>query len=76
MINESLARQMWPDQSALERRIGIATADPRTDGVSWRRVVGVAPDLVYEELGEQTEQARLNVYFLHTRAVHCERWRC
>ena len=68
VINESLARQMWPGQSALERRIGIATADPRTDGVSWRRVVGVAPDLVYEELGEQTEQARLNVYFPYARS--------
>jgi len=68
VINEGLARQMWPGQSALERRIGIATADPRTDGVSWRRVVGVAPDLVYEELGEQTEQARLNVYFPYARS--------
>ena len=27
------------------------------------RVVGVAPDLVYEELGEQTEQSRMNLYF-------------
>ena len=55
MINESLAKRLWPGQSALDRRVRIATADPRTDGVSWRRVVGVAPDLVYEELGEQTE---------------------
>jgi putative ABC transport system permease protein len=68
LINESLARRLWPGQSALERRIGIATGDPRVDGVSWRRVVGVAPDLVYEELGEQTEQARLNVYLPYARS--------
>ncbi len=68
VINESLAKRLWPGQSALERRVGVATADPRTDGVSWRRVVGVAPDLVYEELGEQTEPARLNVYFPYARS--------
>jgi ABC-type antimicrobial peptide transport system permease subunit len=68
VINESLARRLWPGQSALERRIGIGTGDPGTDGVSWRRVVGVAPDLVYEELGEQTDQSRMNVYLPYARS--------
>jgi putative ABC transport system permease protein len=68
VINESLAKRLWPGQSALNRRVGLATADPRTDGVSWRRVVGVAPDLVYEEPGEQTEQSRLNVFLPYARS--------
>jgi hypothetical protein len=67
VINESLAKRLWPSESALDRRLGLATADPRTDGVSWWRIVGVAPDLIYEELGKQTEQARLNVYLPYAR---------
>jgi predicted permease len=58
IINSQLAQRLWPDDSALDRRIGIAGAN----GVTWFRVVGIAPDLVYEELGEQTEQSRLNMY--------------
>jgi len=58
IVNQSLARRLWPDGSALGRRIGFAGGDR----VSWMRVIGIAPDLVYEELGEQTDQSRLNVY--------------
>ena len=39
--------------------------------MSWLRIVGVAPDLVYEELGEQTEQSRLNLYVPY--AMHAPR---
>jgi putative ABC transport system permease protein len=39
-------------------RIGVHT---RTD-IDWYRVVGVAPDVHYEEVGEDTSQSRLNVY--------------
>nr|AAP58516.1 putative membrane component protein [uncultured Acidobacteriota bacterium] len=59
IINSQLANRLWPGDSALGRRIGISGAN----GVTWFRVVGIAPDLVYEELGEQTEQSRLNMYF-------------
>jgi putative ABC transport system permease protein len=59
VINQQLARRLWPDGSAVGRRIGLAGGGaPR-----WLRVVGVVPNLVYEELGEQTDQSRMNLYF-------------
>ena len=30
--------------------------------MSWFRIVGIAPDVVYEELGEQSEQSQRNLY--------------
>ncbi len=58
IINDRLARRLWPDGSAVGRRIGFAGgSEPH-----WMRVVGVAPDLVYEEPGEQTDQSRMTVY--------------
>ncbi len=58
LVNETLAKQLWPDGSAIDRRIGFRD-DP---GTRWRRVVGVAPDLHYEEIGQETEQSRFSVY--------------
>jgi predicted permease len=58
LINETLARKLWPRQSALDRRIGFKYGDQ----VSWMRVVGVAPNIHYEEVGEETDQSVLNVY--------------
>jgi putative ABC transport system permease protein len=58
LINQRLARRLWPDTSPLDRRIGFR----RGDDILWLRVVGVAPDVHYEEIGEDTEQSRLNVY--------------
>lgn len=58
ILNQRLARRLWPNESAVGRRIGL----PGGDEIFWLRVVGVAPDLVYEELGEQTEQSRMNLY--------------
>jgi putative ABC transport system permease protein len=58
IVNHALAQRLWPDGGAVGRRVGFLGGET----VSWMRVVGVAPDLVYEELGEQTEQSRLNVY--------------
>lgn len=58
VINARLARRLWPDGSAVGRRVGIV----RDGEVSWLRIVGVAPDLLYEEPGEQTEQSRLNLH--------------
>ena len=58
VINERLSRQLWPDGSAVGRRIGIRGGRD----VSWFRIVGIAPDVVYEELGEQSEQSQRNLY--------------
>jgi putative ABC transport system permease protein len=58
IINARLARRLWPDVSPLDRRIGF-----REPGeVEWFRVVGVAPDIHYEEVGEETDLSQLNVY--------------
>lgn len=58
LINQRLANRLWPAGSPLDRRIGFRSGDD----VLWLRVVGVAPDIHYEEVGEGTEQSRLNVY--------------
>lgn len=58
IINRALAQRLWPNASAIDRRIGFK--GPRD--VQWLRVVGVAPDVHYEEVGEETDQSRLNVY--------------
>jgi putative ABC transport system permease protein len=58
VINERLARRLWPDGSALGRRVGVVGGQE----VNWMRVVGIAPDLVYEEISEQTEQSRMTLY--------------
>lgn len=58
LINRGLAARLWPGESALDRRIGIRTSDDTL----WLRIVGIAPDIHYEEIGEETEQSVLNVY--------------
>lgn len=58
VVNRRLAERFWPGESALGRRLRLADAR----GTAAYRVIGVAPDLVYEELGEETEQSRLMVY--------------
>jgi putative ABC transport system permease protein len=64
IINKRLADTMWPGDSALGRRLRIIEAD-RTAAY---RVIGVVPDVVYEELGEETAQSRLIVYSPYARA--------
>ena len=58
VINQELARRLWPGESPIDRRIGFRDGDD----ISWLRVVGVAPNVHYEEIGEDTDQSRLNVY--------------
>ena len=64
IVNHRLAQRFWPGQSALGRRLRVAAAD----GIVDYRVIGVAPDLVYEELGEETDQSKLMVYVPYARA--------
>lgn len=58
LINETLAQKLWPRQSALDRRVGFKFGDQ----IQWLRVVGVAPNIHYEEIGEETDQSVLNIY--------------
>jgi predicted lysophospholipase L1 biosynthesis ABC-type transport system permease subunit len=58
VLHQQLAQRLWPGESAIDRRVGFRSAD-RT---LWLRVIGVAPDVHYEEVGEDTDQSRLNVY--------------
>ena len=49
VVNETMARQFWPNGDALGRRISMAGANG-----PWLRVVGVAKDTRYNSLGETT----------------------
>jgi predicted permease len=63
IVGRTLAERLWPGESAVDRRLGLVS-----DGrVEWRRVIGVAADVVYEEFGEETEQSRLIVYVPYAR---------
>lgn len=58
VINRRLAERLWPGEPAVGRELRIAEAG----AIAERRVVGVVPDVVYEELGEESEQSQLTVY--------------
>ena len=58
ILNRELAERLWPGESALDRRIGFRD----NDDILWLRVIGVVPNVHYEEIGEDTDQSRLNVY--------------
>lgn len=64
VAGRSFAREFWPDESAVGKRIGIRTAR----GFLWRRIVGVAPDIQFEEFGEETLQSRRNIYYPYSRS--------
>jgi putative ABC transport system permease protein len=65
IVGRALAERLWPGESALDRRLGVVAGGR----VEWRRVVGVAGDVVYEEFGEETEQSRLIVYVPYARVA-------
>lgn len=58
VINQSLAARFWPAGNALGARIGVRARNE----IEWYRIVGIAPDVHYEEVGEATDQSRLNLY--------------
>lgn len=58
VINAALAERLWPGENPIDRRIGFRYPNDTT----WLRIVGVAPDVHYEEIGEETAESRLNVY--------------
>lgn len=63
MLNQSLANRLWPGDTAIDHRIGFRNAQD----ITWLRVVGVVPDIHYEEIGEGTDASRLNVYVPYGR---------
>ena len=57
VINQRLAAALFPGASAIDRVIAIAGNESAR-----LRIIGVVPDIVYQELGEETAQSRLIVY--------------
>ena len=48
MINQTMARELWPDGTAIGSRIK-ADQDPKE---RWHTIVGVVPDVVHDESGK------------------------
>jgi putative ABC transport system permease protein len=63
IVSRTLARLFWPDGSPLGRNLGLVGAR----GTTWLTVVGVAPEVHYEELGEATAQSSLALYVPYGR---------
>jgi predicted permease len=63
LVNRALAEALWPGEDPLGRRLryGVRPDAPLVT------VVGVAPELVYEELTEQTPRARLQLFVPYAR---------
>jgi predicted permease len=55
VVGVRLAERLWPGEDATGRRVVLPE-------VGTFRVIGVAPDLQYEEFGEDLESARLQVH--------------
>ena len=64
IVSRRLGDRFWPGGPAVGRELRVRGGA----GTGVFRVVGVAPDLVYEELGEETPQSRLIVYVPYVRA--------
>ena len=64
IINKRLADLLWPQQSAVGREVRVAVGR----NIDSLRIIGVAPDLVYEELGEETPQSQLTIYAPYIRS--------
>ena len=58
IVNARLAERLFPGQLPIDRRVGFRSQND----ILWVRIVGVAPDVHYEEVGEQTDVAQLNIY--------------
>jgi predicted permease len=58
IVNRRLAERLWPRETAAGREVGLVDGSE----IKWLRVVGVAPDIQFEEFGEETAQSELNVY--------------
>lgn len=66
IVNQRLAEAFWGGRNALDQTLDVVNAAGAV--TTQVRVVGVAPNLVYEEFGEVTPQAELNVYVPYGRS--------
>jgi predicted permease len=64
ILGRSVAARLWPGEDPLGKRVQVVTGE-RTP---WLTVVGIAPDLVYEEPGDRDPQAALHAYLPYARA--------
>lgn len=59
IVNQTLAERLWGENGRVEGRdIGLVSGER----IEWLPIVGVAPNVQYEEFGEETTQSQLNVY--------------
>jgi len=63
VLNRGLAARLFPEGAAVGSRIGLVGATE----TRWFTVIGVAPDVHYEEFGDETPQSVLNVYLPYAR---------
>jgi len=63
LVNRALAHSLWPGQNAVGRRLRYG----QSADAPFVTVAGVVPDLVYEELTEQTPRSRLQLYVPYGR---------
>jgi putative ABC transport system permease protein len=66
ILGRTLAEQLWPGGEAIGRRVRL----PLVDSVASFTVVGVAPEIVYEEFGEVTAQSRRQVHLPYARTPY------
>ena len=64
ILNQDLTEQLWPGQEAVGKRVQLVIGE-RTP---WLTVVGVAPTLHYEEVGEEDAASRRQVHVPYARA--------
>ncbi|MET0396781.1 MAG: FtsX-like permease family protein [Longimicrobiaceae bacterium] len=65
ILGQGVARRLWPGQDPLGKRVQLVVGE-RTP---WLTVVGIAPDLRYEEPGDGDPQAALHAYLPYARAA-------
>ena len=65
VVNESMARQFWPDESALGKRVKL---DPQTPQSPWVTVVGVSEQVLHGQPFEENRQKPVMYLPLSQRA--------
>jgi putative ABC transport system permease protein len=63
IVSAALARRLQPGGDVVGRRFGLSQGGR----LEWWTAVGVAPDVQYEEFGEETPASRLAVYVPYAR---------